>query len=229
MITEVELDELERLHKAATPSWDRALMFVPEGKALVSTLNRTESLLGLDVDGMAVFAKAEDAEVAVAARNALPELIAAARPLEWTTELPAKMGWYWVYHGVAGKEVVHIFEQDGNTMLGRGGYAHLLAEVAKYFPWWAGPIPSGPSVAKLHLTLSKTDSLPGTNLCSKQTFDVVGRGRMYIVALEKDMDDAFLGSIINLDGRPFKVAGIETRGRAKPKAGEEVGILGRFI
>lgn len=67
----------------------------------------------------------------------------ALRP-QWTKVPPTKPGGYWVYHDVAGLELVQIYEEGGVPRLIRGGEGHALSDVAKYFTYWAGPIEAPP-------------------------------------------------------------------------------------
>lgn len=67
---------LWNLHEAATPRWLQAA-HVDEPRAVCAAESPSDSILSLDADGMAVFLREEDAAVAIAARNALPQLIVA--------------------------------------------------------------------------------------------------------------------------------------------------------
>lgn len=80
MISDEKLAELERLEREATPNWQQAT-HIDEPRALVSADRPMVSLLGLDRDGMAIFEDAEDCAVAVAARNALSDLVRELRQL----------------------------------------------------------------------------------------------------------------------------------------------------
>lgn len=85
-LTLARLEELEALEKTATPAgWmDGSHVGAPE--AIVTEANPMMSLLGLDRDEMAIFMRKEDAAISVMARNALPQLLAAARCLHGELE-----------------------------------------------------------------------------------------------------------------------------------------------
>lgn len=81
-ITETDLASWSELCERATPGpWGRALDAVPEGKALVAEARPHDSLLGLDVGGLAIFMSAADAELCATARDALPRLLAEVKRL----------------------------------------------------------------------------------------------------------------------------------------------------
>lgn len=84
----IDLENLARLNAAATPDWRQA-KHVGEPRAIVSDGAMDVSLIGLDRDGMAVFGREDDAAIAVAARNALPALLAIAEAaLAYTGQRP---------------------------------------------------------------------------------------------------------------------------------------------
>lgn len=75
-LTDSELDEIGRVEQAATKGpWCQAI-HVNEPRALVSSMKMGTSLLSIDLDGMAIVDRAEDAQFIVVARNILPRLLA---------------------------------------------------------------------------------------------------------------------------------------------------------
>jgi hypothetical protein len=88
MLTLEQLNELAALEQTATAgNWLQGT-HVGEPRALCPASARMTSLLGLDVDGMAIVQEEADASLIAASRNALPALLAMAkRLLELTSAL----------------------------------------------------------------------------------------------------------------------------------------------
>ncbi|NUP08429.1 MAG: hypothetical protein HOW73_20455 [Polyangiaceae bacterium] len=85
-MTNEELDRLDAIEKAATVGpWDQA-HHIEEQRAIVARALPCVSLLGLDVDGMAIVGEEVDAALIVEARNALRPLIEEVRKLRQQNE-----------------------------------------------------------------------------------------------------------------------------------------------
>lgn len=81
LISKEERERDKAICEAATRDW-RQGHHVGEPKAICAASDLTSSLLGLDRDGMAIFARAEDAAAAVHAVNRLPVYVAALDEIE---------------------------------------------------------------------------------------------------------------------------------------------------
>lgn len=85
MLSKERIDEIKERCDAATPGpWLQPIEDEPG--AIVSAERPTASLLALDVDNMAIFAREEDATFAAKARTDVPELLGEVKRLRLLLE-----------------------------------------------------------------------------------------------------------------------------------------------
>jgi hypothetical protein len=112
------LDELDALYAEATGGPWRQAHHVGEPRALVAAARPRDSLLALDVEGMAIVGTAPDAALIVALVNAWPEVRERLRVMRETGDALADVCGRWVDEGMSAGDLATEMEAAAAALQG---------------------------------------------------------------------------------------------------------------